>query len=124
MIQEAGVLEDRGDGVEPETVLAQVEPEAYRVPHGVLDFGVAPVEVRLFLEETMIIILAGRRVQLPGRSAEGGDPVVRGTAAIPIAPDVPIALLVIAVGAGLEKPGVLVRRVVEHEIEDDADAAV
>src|SRR5437870_4692146 len=96
MIGEVGVLEDGRYGVEPETVHAQVEPETHHVPHGPLDFGVAPVEVRLLLQKTMIIVLPRRRVQLPGRATETGGPVVRETVASPIAPDVPVTFRIVA----------------------------
>ena len=70
MVRQVGVLEDRGDRVEPETVHAHVQPEANSVPHRALDVGVAPIQVGLLFEEEVIVILAGGLVQLPGRTAE------------------------------------------------------
>jgi hypothetical protein len=117
------MLENRGDRVEPESVDPQVEPEARHVPHRALDLGVAPVQVGLLLQKGVIVVLAGRWIVLPGRAAEDRGPVVRRAGVSRIAPDVPIALGVIPARARLDEPRMLIRRVVEHEVEDDADAA-
>ena len=38
-----------------------IEPEADRIPHGLLDFRVAPVQVGLLLHEVVIVVLAAVR---------------------------------------------------------------
>jgi len=116
------VLEDRGDGIEPETIHPQVEPEAHHIPHCGLDLGVAPVEVRLFLEERVIVVLVRPAIELPGRAAEDRGPVV-GRPVHPIAPDIPIPFRVGAGGTRLEEPAMLIGGVVEDQVQDDADVA-
>lgn len=51
--------------VDAEAIHSAVEPEAQHVHHGRPHLGVAPIEVRLLVQEGMQIILAGRFVPLP-----------------------------------------------------------
>ena len=85
---------------------------------------VAPVEVRLLLQEGVVVVLAGRLVPLPGRAAEIAEPVVgRPAVGRRIAPDVPVAFRIVARGAALDEPGMLVGRVVGHEVEHQLEPA-
>jgi hypothetical protein len=112
------------DSVQAETVHAPIEPEAHGIEHGRLDFRIAPVQVGLAVEEEVIVVLAGGRVQGPGRTSEDRAPVVRRLAGgAPISPDVPVAAGMRPAGARFLKPAMLVRCVVEHQIQDDPDAA-
>jgi hypothetical protein len=91
--------------VDAKAVHAAVEPEAHHVVHRRLHGRIAPVEVRLFFQKGVVVILAGSVVQLLSRAAEIADPVV-GRAAIGgrIAPDVPVAFWIVARGAALDEP--------------------
>src|SRR5271170_6784682 len=62
--------------------------------------------------------MAGDLVPLPSRGSEIADPVV-GRPAIGggIAPDVPVPFRIVARGAALDEPGMLLGRVVGHEVE-------
>ena len=62
--------------VDAEAVDAALEPEAQHVVHRRLHGRIAPVEVRLLLQEGVVVILAGGLVPFPGRAAEIADPVV------------------------------------------------
>ena len=130
-VGEAFGLRDEVDDVHAEAVHAAVEPPAHHVVHGLADFGVFPVEVGLFAGKHVQVELLGLLVPLPAGAAEGGVPVVGFGAAFAglqalhlagVAPDVPIALGVLARGAGFEEPFVLVARVVDDEVHDEADA--
>ena len=110
--------------VDAEAVHASVEPEAHHVVHRRLHGRITPVEVRLLLQEGVVVILAGGLVPLPCRAAEIADPVV-GRSAIrrAIAPDVPVPFRIVARGAALDEPGMPVGCVVGHEVEHNLEPA-
>ena len=58
------------EDIHPKTVDAAVQPEAQHVEHRLDDFGIAPVEVGLFAQEGMVVILFRMRVVFPGGSAK------------------------------------------------------
>ena len=74
----------------------------------------------------MVVILIALRNEGPRVGSEDG---IRGTTAdvriaVGVAPHVPIRLRVGLVLLGLDEPCVLIRRVVQHEVDDHAHAAV
>jgi hypothetical protein len=108
------------DHVDAESVDAFAEPKAHGIVDRLAQLRVAPVEVRLLLEKGVIVILSRRRIIFPGAAAEFRQPVIGRTAiGRCIAPDVPVALWVIARGAALREPGMAVGGMVRHEVEDD-----
>ncbi len=123
------ILQHQPDHVHAEAVHAAVEPEAHVVEHGRQHVGVAVVQFRLAAVELVHVELAGGGVVGPGVAAEVGLPVVgqprlrRAVAGGGVGPDVGVALGVVAAAAALHEPGVLVRGVVGHQVEDDAQAA-
>ena len=66
-------LEEVGHGVEAEAVEAEVEPEAQRVEHRLLDLGVVVVEVGLVAEEAVPVVGAGLLVPRPVRRLGVGE---------------------------------------------------
>src|SRR3569833_104007 len=95
-----------------------------------MDFRIAPVEVGLLHVKVVVVVLACLVVPLPcgvaktrlpgvGRGAGGG-----GGLAVTIFPPVPVALGIVAGGARLLEPGMLVRGVVDDVIHEDADATL
>src|SRR3546814_17002081 len=75
-----------------------------------LNGRIAPVKIRLLLQEGVVIILFGSLVPFPGRAAEIADPVIgRSAAGSRIAPDVPVATRIVPRRSALNKPGVPVR---------------
>ena len=125
-------LGDEGDDVHAEAVDAAVEPAAHHGVHGAADVVVLPVEVGLLGGEQVEVELAGGLVPGPGGAGEGRAPVgglgagAAGLQAGHVAgrpPDVPVALGVVPAGAGGGEPGVLVARVVDHQVHDQAHAA-
>ena len=111
--------------VQPKAVHAPIEPEADDVPERLAHFWIAPVEVWLLREKEMQVILARGLVPCPGRSTKDRLPVVgRLPWGAAVAPDVPIPLGVVSTGAGLGKPVMLVRGMVEHQVHDHPNVAL
>ncbi len=89
------------------------------VVHGRSHPGIAPVQIRLLGQKRVQIILPARLVVAPSRARKHRKPVVRRPAVgLRVAPDVPIVLGIVAGGPALDEPGVLIRRMVGHEIQD------
>ena len=116
------VLDQVPDHVDPETVDAFAKPEAHHVIDGPAHRRIAPVQIRLLGKESVIIILPRRGVVLPGAAAEFRQPVARRPAVRRrIAPDVPVALWIVARTPAFDEPGMLIGGMVGHEIEDDSE---
>ena len=58
------------EDIHPKTVDAALQPEAQNVEHRLDDFGIAPVEVGLFAQEGMVVVLLRMRVVFPSTSAK------------------------------------------------------
>ena len=71
VVAKVRVLHHRVRDVDAEPVHAAFEPEFERAEHRPAHLGVAPVEVRLLLEETVQVVLARPGIPGPGRPAEG-----------------------------------------------------
>ena len=70
------------------------------------------------------VVLAGGGIERPGGSAEVAHPVVGHAAAgSGVMPEIPVAVRVVARGAALKEPGMLVRAVIGNEVEDEPKAA-
>src|SRR5437773_865002 len=110
--------------IHPKAVDAALQPEAQNVQHLFDDFGIAPVEVGLFAQEGMVVVLLRMRVVFPSASTKARQPVVRRPAArASTAPDIPVALGVVARRPRLNKPGMLVGTVIGDKIQDDLEVA-
>ena len=118
------VLDEVPDHVDPEPVDPACHPEPQHVGHRAPYGRVSPIEVGLLGQEGVVVVLAARRIERPGRAAEIAHPVV-GRAAVRrgIAPDVPVALRRRAARPAFDEPWVLVGGVVRHEIEDELQPA-
>ena len=112
-------------GVHAEAGDAELDPE----PHDLEDLGlhmrVRSVEVGLEIVEAMEVPGAGFLVARPGRFLHAGKHHAGVGVGRPlVGPDIPVAIGRILVAPRLAKPGMLVRGVVDDEIDDDADAAL
>jgi len=68
-------------------------PKASDVEHGFFDCRVAPVQVRLADSKVVVIVLPGLGIELPSRTTEAGDPIIRrNSRSLAITPDVPVAM--------------------------------
>ena len=114
-------------------VIHDVQAEAADAPvcppvdHAV-EFGselrVVPVQIRLFDRKLMEIILSQLGHPLPGRTAEAGLQLIRGRHTVAVAPDVVVVIRVVAALFRLDEPAVFIRRMVQHQIQDDPDSAL
>src|SRR3546814_8132206 len=70
VVSELVVLDEVPDDIDAEAVDAAVEPEAKHVVHRLPHRLVSPVEVRLLLEEGVVVILSSRLVPFAGARSE------------------------------------------------------
>ncbi len=126
IVGEGRVLADAVDDVGPESVDPAFEPERQHVVHGRHDTVVVPVEVGLRrLEQVEVPLLRGR-VERPGRGrqVEGRHPVVGWRAVgAGVPPHVPVPVGAVGSGPGIDEPGVAVRGVVGHPVDDDLETS-
>ena len=76
IVSELIVFHDVPNHVDAEAVDAAIEPEAEHIEHGVLHFGIAPIEIGLLFQKSVVIILARLLVEFPRAAAEVAEPVV------------------------------------------------
>ena len=119
------VSDEAGCNVHAESIDAAVEPEPHDVVDRVADLVVSPVEVGLFRQEVMEVVLAGLLVESPraADALEDRAPVVGRPSAARIGPDVEVALGIGARGPCREEPRMLVRGVTRDQVDDDPDVA-
>ena len=117
-------LVEVGHRVEAETVEAEVQPEAHDRQHGLLHLGVVVVEVRLLVVEAVPVVLAPLRVEGPvGRLDVAEDHPDAGEAGSCRRTTCTSPPCRCPRGPRLDEPGMLVARVVHHEVRDDPDPA-
>src|SRR5262249_15603594 len=119
-------LAEIGNRVEPEPVDAEIEPEMHRVEDRAHDMRTVEIQIRLVREEAVPIELAGDGIPGPVRLLGiGKDDPCAFVSLIGVAPDVEIARHRAALGAaGALEPRMLVRGVVDDQLDDDAHAAL
>ncbi|MBV6467903.1 MAG: hypothetical protein PGMFKBFP_03276 [Anaerolineales bacterium] len=118
VVAERFVFVDGVEHVEAESVHAFGEPEADGVEHDPLHFGVAVIQVGLEGQETRPVILPALGGVIPAAAAGQTVPIGRF-----VAPDVPVRFGIVARGARFPEPGMLVRSVIHHHVEDDPHPA-
>ncbi len=124
IVAELRILDQVPDHIDAEAVDPLAQPEAHGVVDRLAHLAVTPVQVRLLGEEGVIIILSGCLIERPGAAAEFRQPVVRrATVRLRIAPQIPVALRIVARASRLDEPGMLVGGVVGHEVEDQLETA-
>ena len=129
VVAELRVLQEGVEDVEPEAIHPASQPATDHRPLGGLDGRVAPVQLGLADEERVVVELAALRDPLPAGSAEERHPVVRRqrvpvrVVARRVTPQIEVGERAVPGGLRSEEPGVLVARVVHHEIEDHLQPA-
>ena len=110
-------LEQVGDGVQPEAVNPQVEPEAADVHHLLADLGVVVVEVGLMAEEAVKVVGLSAVIPGPvrGLGVDEDDPGI-GVAVLGLRPDVVVAVRGCRRRACRLEPGMLIGGVVEDQV--------
>ena len=117
-------LDQIGHRVDPEPVDADVEPELHHLPDLFAHGRIVVVQVRLVAEEPVPVV--GLRDRIPGPVRQLGvdeDDANAAVAVVGVAPDVPVAARIVRRAARLDEPGVLIRRVIQDELDDDAQSA-
>src|SRR5205823_9502270 len=93
IVAQVGIFKKCVNRIETEARHTTLVPPARHVEHRLLYGGIAPIQVRLFGIEKMVVPLIGRAIELPCRPAERGSPVIRRLVrAFAVAPHVPIAV--------------------------------
>ncbi len=111
------------NGVQPEAVDAEIEPEPQHLDHRVLHLGVLEVEIRLVREEPVPVVLAADRVEGPvGLLGVHEDDAGSRVLVVGVGPDVEVAERAVGIGAGGLEPRVLLAGVVHDQVGDDPDA--
>ncbi len=117
------VVEVVVDRIQAKAVDTAIEPEAHRRKKRLLHLAIVEVEVGLRGKEVVHVILFAHAVPLPGRTAEHRQPVVRRRAVrLGGSPDKPVRLGIVAARAAFLEPGMLIRRVRQHLVDDDLQA--
>lgn len=112
------------EDIDAEAVDAQVKPEAHCGMHCGADLRIAPIEIGLFPQEGVVVVLVRPLIPFPRAAAEIADPIVGWRAVGPsIAPNVPVALAARARSATVDEPRMLIGCVVWNEIQSDFDPA-
>ena len=102
-----------------------LEPEPHDLEDLGLNLGIRGVEVRLEIIEAVevpslrLLVVRPRRFLHAGKHHAG-----IGLARLLVGPDVPVAERRVRIAPRRLEPGMLVRRVVDHEIDDHPDAAL
>ncbi len=121
----AVALAQIGNGVEPETVDAGIEPALHDLDDRADHARIVEIEIRLVREEAVPVELAGFGVPGPVRLlGVGEDDPGSGIFLVGVAPHIPVARARFRVAAaGALEPVVLIGGVIDHEFGDDAQAA-
>ena len=92
------------NGVKAKTVNATVQPKAQHAFHVIHDFWVVIIEVGLFSQKVVQIVLLAARIPCPCRSTKDRQPVVRWCAImVRIDPNIPIGFWIAAILAAFLK---------------------
>ena len=117
--------DDEGNRVHAEAGDAELDPEAHDLQDLSLDLGIGGVEIRLEIVEAMEVPGPGIGIVRPGRFLHAGkNHALVGIGRLLLGPDVPVAVFRSRVAPRVLEPGVLVRGVVHHEIDEHAHAAL
>ena len=114
--------------VEAEARHALFQPEAHDVHDLVAHGGVLPVQVRLLRREEVQVKVVRPRDPRPRAAREAARPVRRRQELFSFPPswadDVIVAVFALRIAQRLAEPRVLIARVVEHHVHDDAQTAL
>ena len=121
---QVGVFRDLVDDIQAEALHALLHPEADGLVQIPAQIGIFPVQVRLLHSELVEVILLKLRDVSPGGAAEGSPHLIGRGDAVAVAPDVVIMVGVILTFQSLPEPEMLVGGVVQHQIQNDGDAAL
>jgi len=114
--------------VDPESVDPELQPELHDLVDFLPDVGVGGVQVRLERVEPVVVVRSGLRIVRPDAVvldlAGEHRPLVGARRRRFLDPDVVVPVLRVRVVPCLLEPGVLVRRMVHHEVDEHSDPAL
>ncbi len=113
-------------GVEPQAVDPEIEPEPHDAEHGLDHLGIVEVEIGLVRIEAMPVVGLGDRIPGPvGTLGVDEDDARALVFLIGVRPDIEVARYRAWLGAaGALEPWMLVGRMVDHQLGDDAQTAL
>src|SRR6266487_3313946 len=124
MVAELIIFQQQPEHIDAEAIDTTIEPETHHIEHRLLYSGIAPVQIWLFHIEQVQVVLSGLRIELPGRTAKIACPVIgRTTIGGRIVPDVPVAFRIFAAGTRFLEPGMFIRGMIGHEVQDNFKVA-
>ena len=111
----------KGNSIHAETGDTQLQPKAHDLENLCLHVRVGSIKIRLKIVEAMKVVCLGYVVIVPGallhpRKYHPGA----GIFGFLLGPDIPVAILGLGVAARFLKPWVLVRGVVDHQVDHHA----
>ncbi|MNN62777.1 hypothetical protein D3C81_1781060 [compost metagenome] len=110
-------LGDHIDYIHPESIDTFIKPEGDHLVQRFAKLRIFPVQIRLFAREQMQKIFACSFIQLPGRAAEDGTPIV-GPLTIRTAgpPDIVIPVGIVLGRTGFREPCVFIGGMIDDKI--------
>ncbi len=117
-------LDQVGHRVHAKAVDAEIQPKLHDRPDRFANCRIVVVQVRLVAEEPVPVV--GLRDRVPGPVRELGVEKDEANAAIAIvglAPHVPVPTRIVRRAARFDEPRVLIRRVIQDELDDHAQPA-
>src|SRR5262249_15815009 len=117
--------DDERHRIHPKARNAELDPEPHDLEDLGLHLGMRRIEIGLEVVEAMEVPCLGIVIVAPGRLLHPWeDHTVRGARRLLLRPNVPISVFRIGVFACLLKPWMLVRRVVDDEVDKNTYAAL
>src|SRR5262245_8597679 len=115
----------KGHGIHAEARDTELDPKSHDLEDLRLDFGVRGIEVGLEIVETVEIVGASLLIISPGRLLHPGKhhPLL-GTSWLRLRPNIPIAVLRLRIATCFLEPWMLVRGMIDDEIDQYAYAAL
>jgi hypothetical protein len=93
IVPELFILDQMMNCIHSEAVDAALEPESKNIAHRFPDGRIAPVQIGLFLQKRVVVVLTRPVVEGPHSVSEFALPIIRQVAIRPsVAPDVPVSL--------------------------------
>src|SRR6266702_8736454 len=124
IIAQRWIFENVMSTIDAKSIHTAIKPEPHDSEHGLFESRVTPIQIRLSLMKRMEVVLPRVRIPFPGRSSPMTEPIVGGRAIrFRISPDIPITIGMLSLGAGGEKPGMLIRGMIGNEIENHTQVA-
>ena len=122
----AFALDQIGNGIEPEPVDPEIEPEAHDAQHRLDHLGIVEIEVGLVRIEAVPVVGFGDRIPRPvGTLGVDEDDARALVFLVGVRPDVEIPRHRAGFGAARTlEPGMLIRGVIDHQLGHDAQAAL